>query len=75
LIPKSGKDKQAVRYGQLDLGLQLTPKPGYPSLDVFWIPSRFDLSTTRRASVSGWQGEYPDMNASVGVGLVYDFYW
>ena len=62
-----------MRYGLFNVGLQLTPVRRMPSLELIWVPVRANLSTTHRTSASHWQGNYPDMKASVEARIDYDF--
>jgi hypothetical protein len=72
-IPITAEEKKSTHYGLLEVGASWSPRRWWPGVEAFWIPARFQLSTVRRASPSGWEGTFAAMRNSFGARVVYSF--
>lgn len=67
-----GKDKLNVRYGLLEVGAHVMPFTVPVALETYWIPKRFELSTTRRGQAD-YKANFAALAQSFGGRLTYEF--
>ncbi|MBK8229381.1 MAG: hypothetical protein IPK72_02095 [Candidatus Eisenbacteria bacterium] len=67
-----GRDKIGVRYGLLEVGAHLMPFPMPLAIETYWIPKRFELSTSRKGQ-GDYKANFATLANSFGGRVTYDF--
>lgn len=67
------KDESTVRYGLLEVGAHVRALSLPVVLETYWVPKRFELSTTHILQSDNWQGNFASFEQSVGMRVSYEF--
>ncbi len=74
--PSSGDatDQSTLRYSMVELGARVKPLAAPLTLEAYWVPKRFQLSTTHILQSTNWQtATFPSFEHTLGFRVSLDF--